>query len=1654
MIFSQKTRTEFQLPTLSEEVYVFKLEKQVWDLTDTISIRMDARNGQWVFARAENYSLMRRDGSAFERPLASMERIMFKEAGSGVKLLLVPMESAAQIPVFRKYLLDPGKSPVTIGADPSCSICIQGNPVISGLHASLVYLENYGWALKNNGTNGSYLSKKYVTSGSGLEYGDQINLFGCRMIYLQDVLAVDESSLPGVTISVQLPRADQRQLAVIARQNLPSDREETEALFKSAPRVMADYDRTEINIDPPPTPQEGNQTSLLNTIGPSITMVIPMAAGMALMGVSGGLSIIMVVGSALVMTFWTTKNYFAQKKQIKAFERLRRDKYVAYLGKKEREIAAAYNEASQIITGNYPETKECLKYDRNTPALWNRKKEQADYLFVRLGIGSLPFEKPVRIPQEHFTLVDDDLAERPAKIRNMFAELKEVPVGFNLDDGPVFGIVGGEDKTGVYPLLRTLLVQLAANYSYIDMKIVFLCNGENSEDRRLLEQVKWLPHIWSDDRKVRYAGDSEDSIREVLNEIAPVLKSRWETQKGGSGLNEEVQGARYVIIATDRRYIENNMVSIYLSDVQVPVGATTFICAEHFNELPGFCTHVIENDESFNGIYAMHNLIHNSIRFDTAAPEKFAEFVHNLSSIRIQAPQQQEGIPKAITFFDMYHVKTPDDLQILDRWNKNRAYVSMSVPVGMASGEMYCNLDIHEKAHGPHGLVAGTTGSGKSETLMTFILSLAVNFSPEDISFLLVDFKGGGLTGPFDNPEHPLPHLAGTITNLGGNQIQRALVSITSENVRRQKLLASVGASDIYEYGKMYKNQEVLIPLPHLLIIVDEFAELKKQYPDFMAELISVAAIGRSLGVHLILATQKPAGVVDEKINSNTRFRVCLKVASQQDSKDMLKRPDAAFIPGNGRGFLRVGEDEIFQMFQSGWSGAEYAADDSVEQDDIAALYMITGRVMVTGTHQKMLRREKKASEWATQLIRAVRDVLGDTPEQLSLYLMNNESMTGLTERFYRYFAEHGINIAHSPANNEKILNLLTVYDLCAKQEEGQDVTPEQLRQTAQNTGRLLPEPAAKKQIDAVVEKLWDLAVEHKLVLEKQLWLPELPTELYLKDLEQYNTEKQGVWSLQAAIGRMDDPAHQYQTTVFMDFANVGNYAVIGSVLTGKSTLLQTTLCSMLKTYTADQLNVYCLDFSGRNLEIFREAPQVGGVLTEQSIDSISNFFFMIGQILKERKSRIRGVSFGQYQMQKDPSADTMPAILIVIDQYGAFREKTENVYDQVILQLAVEGQAYGIYLLFTAAGITTAEIPSKLGDAFKGRLVLQLNDTYEYRNILGVQKTGTLPEEGLRGRGLLNWHGEALEFQTAIVASAGDDFGRSRKVQEFCRDLAADWKGKAAKPIPMIPKEPKITDYLRLPEVPELLADDRSLPVGYDQSSAYPYSLDFSKFLHYLVSGRKKAGRANFMNLLLKMLAEKGGRIVVFGNGVGALKKLSDEIGAEYINDSEDLLPFCLSFKDEVSRRNARKHELEISGKSDEEIYEAMLDEERIYFLIEDLAEFTDHLYHPAEGCHDVKGFFETMAEKAWYHQMFFFHGVNHEETMSVRGTAFYKAVVRDGTGMHFGGNVAAQQLLTFDYVNGYKEQSKIEPPEVGMASTGEGQMKAGRVIIPDALK
>ena len=407
----------------------------------------------------------------------------------------------------------------------------------------------------------------------------------------------------------------------------------------------------------------------------------------------------------------------------------------------------------------------------------------------------------------------------------------------------------------------------------------------------------------------------------------------------------------YLIITDDYRRIENlNIINKILKEKR-NLGFSIFCIANDIRQLPNECKKFINIENKSGKIFSSELSSKNEINFafnnlNTFFFEKIEKTISNIP-IKYKLAEKN-SLPNHYSFLEMYNVGLIEQLNILDRWKNNDATLSLAAPIGVRPSGKLLNLDIHEKFHGPHGLIAGSTGSGKSEFIITYILSLAINYHPDDVTFILIDYKGGGLAGAFQKQDVKLPHLVGTITNIDKEGLQRSLVSIQSELRRRQILfneareITDGGVIDIYKYQKLYHTGVLKKPIPHLLIICDEFAELKQQQPDFMEELVSVSRIGRSLGVHLILATQKPSGIVDEQIRSNSKFAICLKVQDKSDSSDVIERPDAAYLKQSGRFYIKVGNDDYFDLGQSGWSGAQYYPSDSTKRQEDDSIKFIS----------------------------------------------------------------------------------------------------------------------------------------------------------------------------------------------------------------------------------------------------------------------------------------------------------------------------------------------------------------------------------------------------------------------------------------------------------------------------------------------------------------------------------------------------------------------------------------------------------------------------------------------------------------------------------------------------------------------------------------
>lgn len=414
-----------------------------------------------------------------------------------------------------------------------------------------------------------------------------------------------------------------------------------------------------------------------------------------------------------------------------------------------------------------------------------------------------------------------------------------------------------------------------------------------------------------------------------------------------------------IVFFYDEFGFKNHPISRFIESAK-DLHVTFVVFGKEEADVPVGCGYLVkQNGKSGLLITAENRNKETQFEYTSLSDEEMHRIVELMAPVYTEEVSLEGTLTKNISMFEMLNILAVDDLNLEERWNNSQVYKSMAAPIGVSkSGMVY--LDLHDKYHGPHGLVAGTTGSGKSEVLQTYILSMATLFHPYEVGFVIIDFKGGGMVNQFKD----LPHLMGAITNIDGKEIDRSLKSIKAELQKRQRLFAEAEVNHIDKYIKKFKKGEVSVPIPHLILIVDEFAELKADQPEFMKELISAARIGRSLGVHLILATQKPSGQVNEQIWSNSKFKLCLKVQSQEDSNEVLKSPLAAEIKEPGRAYLQVGNNEIFELFQSAYSGAPERTDDTTIKE-----FKIYG---ITSSGKKVLvynqKRKKSEGSNVTQL--------------------------------------------------------------------------------------------------------------------------------------------------------------------------------------------------------------------------------------------------------------------------------------------------------------------------------------------------------------------------------------------------------------------------------------------------------------------------------------------------------------------------------------------------------------------------------------------------------------------------------------------------------------------------------------------------------------
>ncbi|HEY7356693.1 MAG TPA: type VII secretion protein EssC [Ktedonobacterales bacterium] len=600
-----------------------------------------------------------------------------------------------------------------------------------------------------------------------------------------------------------------------------------------------------------------------------------------------------------------------ERRGVRKEQQAQEDDYKQQMAKYRAKLEALRIEQHRARRASSPSVRKLRSLIDEKIHLWERRPDDEDFLHLRMGKTTLPSTVKVTLPGAGDNV---ELQEAAEALIKEFEFVPDVPISLPL---PQLGSVGVTGARGpVVDFARSLVCHLAVHHSPDEVRILGIYPYEQSRE---WEWLKWMPHTnhFRPGSQNKMLAFTPDQIEELLDEVTEEIsrrEARKEEEKDGS--DAEPMLPYLVLLVDDYNRVRDH---VGLSEVLRNgrgLNLSALVLVDSRQDIPGDCGAIIEVPSYEQMIYSVagpEGEVNDHIlpdRVDRGTGENIAR---SLAPIRVSGSQGPGNIKSSVRLLDLLGLEAADQLDPRSWWGEQPRFGRLTAPIGEKSGGPLL-IDLTDAAHGPHGLVAGTTGSGKSELLQTLIAALAITHHPHLINFVLVDFKGGSAFQDFEN----IPHTVGMVSDLHGRLAERALIALKSELKRREHILHEANAVNIAQYqGMRARNPNALPPMPSLLIVIDEFAELAKELPDFMGGLISVVQKGRSLGVHLILATQRPAGVVSANIWANVKFRICLRVASVEDSREMLGRSDAALLPHNlpGRGYFQVGA-EIFDQFQ------------------------------------------------------------------------------------------------------------------------------------------------------------------------------------------------------------------------------------------------------------------------------------------------------------------------------------------------------------------------------------------------------------------------------------------------------------------------------------------------------------------------------------------------------------------------------------------------------------------------------------------------------------------------------------------------------------------------------------------------------------------
>lgn len=1008
--------------------------------------------------------------------------------------------------------------------------------------------------------------------------------------------------------------------------------------------------------------------------------------------------------------------------------------------------------AFRVVHNSRVEVEKEPRTLRAETRLWERRVTDEDFGVVRLGIGTLP--STVTYVLKEAESFDDPQMRSATKLAEDSLFVPDIPVIISLrqnskppgesvqdqeeggeqkeDETPrtpvthALGIAG--DRPAVYEYVRALLTHYVVFHAPMDARLFVLAarrqewawtetlphsrNDDQARYRCFIEDEKETDDNPFDDEEGGVVDQFLEGIRKVLAQRKIQLQEREEESKGKG--DPTLPFLLVVVDLLDTMYDAESPLSNLDSDAAISIlveegaslGAAVLFLVPERSKVPSGCQGVIEIERTVpatNSRSQQSQKLHfryaeigvNSFRYVGEAdaishPESMSSLAQKLADVDVRTGFGA-SLTNSVPFFGMMSYTSMDELA-QDTWHKwqestKPSYANwLRAKIGLMSGNKARTLIFSAKKDGVHGMVAGSTGSGKSELLISLISAMVVTYDPTVLNFVLVDYKGGGAFKGFEE----LPHCVDIITNLEGEGVTRMFTAIRSELQRRQRLNADTGTKNIVEYRQkgLHLSHK---PYPFLFIIIDEFAEMIADRAEYKQELESITRVGRAQGVSLILAAQRPSGVTDQ-MRSNIKFRICLRVETPGESREMLRRNDAAYLPGGipGRGYLQVGNEEI-ELIQAAYTGEKYI--DPKRAPTVPVFWPDRGNY------------DPSQDQEPPELYKAI------------------------VTRLDRLSQEHNVPPQRAPWPDFLPNHLYLSELLASNNPKVRAVTSDEYL-TGKDKIMLGRQPDAVLTLNPGINK-W--------LNGENGWLDQLDWETY---------------ALRPVVGLIDNPYEASQLPLTIDLPR-GHVAIFGASGWGKTTFLRSLVVSLAATHSPDHVHIYILDLGGRNLSILDRLPHVGSVIIpdeEGYEERVEQMLRELDAFIEQRKVLLNNAGLPDVFKYNDQySEDPIPAVLVAIDNFIEFKETFDKGDDNVesvmtkFTAMARQSKPYGIHFVITVSRLNV--LSSQLYSVFTERLTLKLADTSEYRSIVGGQ---VVDVPGIPGRGYVKVGHLPLAFQIA----------------------------------------------------------------------------------------------------------------------------------------------------------------------------------------------------------------------------------------------------------------------------------------------------------------